>query len=164
MKRLTIFLTLLMLLPLGAGAEQIFRSVDRQGHVTFSDEPLQNAVDVDTVKLPEEPSEAEISRAQERVKQTEALADKMRQQRLPQEAANRQQQKEQEQETANSRGDEDQGAYRDYAWGFPVNEYHRRRQDLKRKLLEHGWKPGDGRPGRPSKPVHLPARPTIGTR
>jgi hypothetical protein len=70
-----------MLLPAvlagAAAAEQIYRSVDADGNVTFSSEPPADAVDVDEVKVQPGPSAAEQQAARERVQAQEATASEL---------------------------------------------------------------------------------------
>ena len=166
MKLLAVLPAVLVLLPVGVGGEQIYKSVDQRGAVTYSDQPLPGSVEVHPLELAPAPTAAEVAGAEERAKRTEALANEMQQKRLQQQAAMRQQQKEQEQIVDDNQGMDEKTDYRDYGWGYPVNEYYRRRQALKRKLLERGWEPGSGRPGRPPhvQPLPAPSRPAIGIR
>lgn len=60
-----------------AAAEQIYRSVDAEGNVTFSSEPPAGAVDVNEVSLQPGPSAAEQQAAQERMRAQEATANEM---------------------------------------------------------------------------------------
>ena len=73
--------TVCMLLPAAlagaAAAEQIYRSVDADGNVTFSSEPPADAVDVDEVKVQPGPSAAEQQAARERVQAQEATASEL---------------------------------------------------------------------------------------
>ena len=168
MKRIVILpAVIILLLSPGVGGEQIYRSVDGQGRVTYSDEPLPGSVEVQPIELAPAPTETDVAIAKERARRTEALANEMQQKRLQQQAAIRQQQKEQEQAPEYSEGEDRNSGDREYGWGYPVNEYYRRRQAIKRKFLKHAGKPGSGRPGRPPHAQHLPSpsRPaTVGPR
>ena len=58
-------------------AEQIYRSVDKQGEVTFSDEPPPTAVDVEQIEVQPAPTEAQRRESVERVKRMESQAGEM---------------------------------------------------------------------------------------
>jgi hypothetical protein len=60
-----------------AAAEQIYRSVDAEGNVTFSSEPPAGAVEVDEVKVQPGPTAAEQEAARERVQAQEATASEL---------------------------------------------------------------------------------------
>ncbi|MDX1594362.1 MAG: DUF4124 domain-containing protein [Gammaproteobacteria bacterium] len=49
------------------GAAEVYRSVDESGHVTFSDSPPADAVEVAPVEIEPGPSEAEVRAAHERL-------------------------------------------------------------------------------------------------
>jgi len=68
---------LLAMLAGTAAAEQIYRSVDAEGNVTFSNQPPANSVSVDQVDLPPGPSEAAQREAQERMQRQEATAKEL---------------------------------------------------------------------------------------
>jgi hypothetical protein len=77
----------LALLAGTATAEQIYKSVDADGNVTFSNEPPADAVDVDEVKVRPGPSAAEQQAARERMQAQEATASELgeaRASRVPQ--------------------------------------------------------------------------------
>ena len=164
MKLFSILPIMLLLLPLTAAGEQIYKSVDQQGNVTYSDQPLPGSVEVEPLRLDPEPTAEQVAGAEERIRRTRALADEMQQNRLQQEAAAREQQMQQQRLIEQMEDEKDDREYREYVWGYPVNEYYRRRQALKRKLLERGWQPGSGRPGRPPQvqPRRAPSRPAVG--
>jgi hypothetical protein len=58
-------------------AEQIYRSVDADGNVTFSNQPPKNAVTVDQVSVQPGPSDAAQQEARERMQRQEAAANEM---------------------------------------------------------------------------------------
>jgi hypothetical protein len=60
-----------------ATADQIYRSVDADGNVTFSNQPPPNAVTVDEVNLQPVPSDAALHEARERMQRQEAAANEM---------------------------------------------------------------------------------------
>jgi len=68
---------LLAMLAGTAAAEQIYRSVDAQGNVTFSSQPPTNSVTVDKVSVQPGPSEAAQREAQERMQRQEATANEL---------------------------------------------------------------------------------------
>jgi Domain of unknown function (DUF4124) len=55
-----------------AAAQQIYKSVDRDGNISYSSEPASDAVSVETVELPPPPGEDEIEQAQQRYLELEA--------------------------------------------------------------------------------------------
>jgi hypothetical protein len=69
---------LMLIMPAGtAAAEQIYRSVDAEGNVTFSSQPPTGAVAVDKVNVRPGPSAAEQNAARERVQRQEATASEI---------------------------------------------------------------------------------------
>jgi len=68
---------MLALLAGTAAAEQIYKSVDADGNVTFSSQPPADALDVDEVKVQPGPSAAEQQAARERVQAQEATASEL---------------------------------------------------------------------------------------
>ena len=70
--------TLMLTLLAGtAAAEQIYRSVDADGNVTFSNQPPANAVSVDEVSVQPGPSEAAQREARERMQRQESTANEL---------------------------------------------------------------------------------------
>ena len=83
----TVFILAICLYSTGAVAEKIYRSVDQQGEVTFSDEPPPNAMDVEQVEVQPAPTEAERRESVEQMKRMESQADELgaaRTERTPQ--------------------------------------------------------------------------------
>jgi hypothetical protein len=68
---------LLVMLAGTAAADQIYRSVDAQGNVTFSNQPPADSVSVDKVDVQPGPSEAAQREAQERMQRQESTADEL---------------------------------------------------------------------------------------
>jgi hypothetical protein len=68
---------LLAILAGTAAAEQIYRSVDAQGNVTFSNRPPANSVTVDKVSVQPGPSDAAQREAQERMQRQESTANEL---------------------------------------------------------------------------------------
>ena len=80
----TAFILAICLFSSGAVAEEIYRSIDKQGEVTFSDEPPPNAVDVEQVEVQPAPTEAERRESIEQMKRIESQADELGAARTPQ--------------------------------------------------------------------------------
>ena len=80
-----IAVTLLFAGTLGAPslalAEEIFKSVDADGNVTYSSVPPGEAVDTQTVSVPDAPSEEQQQEAVQRDKQLQGAADSLAQER-----------------------------------------------------------------------------------
>jgi hypothetical protein len=70
-------LLMLAMLAGTAVAEQIYRSVDAQGNVTFSNQPPADSVTVDKVSVEPGPSEAAQREAQERMQRQESTANEL---------------------------------------------------------------------------------------
>jgi|GEM_PF-1404692 len=90
LKQIIVACCMLFMLTATAMAEQIYRSVDADGNVTFSNEPPADAVDVDEVKVRPGPSAAEQQAARERMQAQEATASELgeaRASRVPQRPA-----------------------------------------------------------------------------
>jgi hypothetical protein len=68
---------LLAMLAGTATAEQIYRSVDAEGNVTFSNQAPANSVTVDKVSVQPGPSDAAQREAQERMQRQEATANEL---------------------------------------------------------------------------------------
>jgi hypothetical protein len=136
---------LMLALPTGTvAAEQIYRSVDAEGNVTFSNEPPAGAVAVDTVNVRPGPSDAEQSAARERMQRQEATASEIGEAR-----ASRVQQQPVESPVAPEviERQEPVNQYYGYPYGNPP-----RRDRVPGRLPE--------RPVQlPERPVQLPARP-----
>lgn len=82
MKRLTARLLLIIaVLSPAVDAEQVYRSVDADGAVTFSDRPTEQAVVSEPVSLPPAPSEADVKLARERAEQAIQTSEEMAEQR-----------------------------------------------------------------------------------
>ncbi|MCI0654112.1 MAG: DUF4124 domain-containing protein [Methylococcaceae bacterium] len=61
-----------LLLIQGVEAQQIYKSVDKNGKVIYSSQPASGAVKVETVAPPAAPSQQEVERAQQRYLELEA--------------------------------------------------------------------------------------------
>ena len=125
-------------------AEQIYRSVDAEGNVTFSNQPPANAVTVDEVSVQPGPSDAAQREAQERMQRQGAAANEMSEAR----ARRTQQQPEASPAVPEPVEPED-----------PVNQYY----DYPYPDTARGDRVRDRMQERPvqlpARPVHLPARP-----
>jgi hypothetical protein len=126
---------MLIMLAGSAAADQIYRSVDAEGNVTFSSQPPAGAVAVDEVNVQPGPSEAEQNAARERMQAQEATANEMGEAR-----ASRTMQQSQEE---------------------PVEPYVVEQQEPVNQYYGYPYPPRrDQVPGRlPDQPVNLPARP-----
>jgi Domain of unknown function (DUF4124) len=135
---------MLVLLAGSAAAEQIYRSVDAEGNVTFSSQPPAGAVAVDEVNVQPGPSAAEQNAARERMQNQEATANELGEAR-----ASRVQQQPQE-EPVEPYVVEQQEPVNQY-YGYPSPP---RRDQVPGRLPD--------RPiNRPARPVQLPARPVM---
>ncbi len=94
---LTLALLIALLAPAPSQAQQhVYRSVDAQGHVSFSAEPPAdpNQRSVEAVQLQPGPSEADIQAADERARDLQRTADEFDQQRQAAREASAKQRKE----------------------------------------------------------------------
>ncbi|MGH8550131.1 MAG: DUF4124 domain-containing protein [Methylococcales bacterium] len=83
MKWLT--LVSILLLSHGIPAQQIYKSVDQNGNVSYSSEPAKAAVQVETIASPPTPSPEEVERAQQRYLELEARDARREEERREQE-------------------------------------------------------------------------------
>ena len=82
-----VFLLLLVALASTATvADELYKSVDSAGNVTYSSTPPQG-VKVEKMEVAPPPGEAEVQAAEERLKKNEAQANELETQRLEKEAA-----------------------------------------------------------------------------
>ena len=83
----SLWITVILLLagtlcaPSLALTEEIFKSVDVDGNVTYSSVPPEEAVDTQPVSVPDAPSEAQQQEAVQRDKQLQGAADSLAQER-----------------------------------------------------------------------------------
>ena len=68
---------LLVMVAGTAAAEQIYRSVDAEGNVTFSNQPPADSVTIDQVSVQPGPSDAAQREARERMQRQEAAANEL---------------------------------------------------------------------------------------
>jgi len=71
-------LLLTLLMGSWAQAQTPLKSVDEQGNVTYSDQPVPDAVKTEAVPVQPGPSEEEVKAARERIEKTEEMADEAR--------------------------------------------------------------------------------------
>ena len=72
-----LYVALLLALPLQA--DEVYKSVDEEGNVTYSEEPPADAKEIETLDTGPEPSSEEVGAAQEREKKLEGAVDAMEQ-------------------------------------------------------------------------------------
>lgn len=86
----------------GADAQQVYRSVDPQGNVIYSDEPPADAAQTQSIELPPGPTEEQVKQAQQRTREIQESADKMAGEREQREkiAAEKRREEEQRQQAA----------------------------------------------------------------
>ncbi len=72
-----VYILAICLFSNGVVAEKIYRSVDKNGEVIFSDEPPPAAVDVKQIDVQPAPTEAQHRESVERVKRMESQANEM---------------------------------------------------------------------------------------
>jgi hypothetical protein len=133
----TVCVLLLVLLGGTVAAEQIYRSVDAEGNVTFSNQPPANSVTVDQVSVQPGPSEAAQQEAQERMQRQEATANE-----ISEASARRMQQKPAASPSVTDPVEQQEPVNQYY--GYPYGNTPRRDQIRDRV---------------PDRPVQLPARP-----
>ena len=140
----TFVLSILISPPLFA--DQIYKSVDKEGNVTYSMTPLQDAAQVQPVDLPPGPSEQQVQEAKERADQTQQSVEEMSEQRRQrdQEVRDRREQARQEAKEETARTEEPDDRYYGYRRGYPI---------YPRPNLPHPPVPG------PPAAVPLPAAP-----
>jgi len=68
--------------PIAAGAEEVYKSIDAQGQVTYGDAPGGNAATVEQVALPPGPTPDEVRQAREAGEKIAADADQMAAERV----------------------------------------------------------------------------------
>ena len=76
-RKMVLLLAVLAISPL-AGSQTPIKSVDEQGNVTYSDQPVPEAVKTEVVPVQPGPSEEEVKAAKERLEKTEEMADEAR--------------------------------------------------------------------------------------
>jgi Domain of unknown function (DUF4124) len=139
----TVCVLMLAMLAVTATAENIYRSVDADGNVTFSNQPPANAVTVDEVSVQPGPSDAAQREAQERLQRQETTANEMR------EVRERRLQQQQAAKPAAPESVDREDPINQY-YGYPDPDTARRdqvRDRLQRRPVQL-----------PARPVQLPAR------
>ncbi|MET0049957.1 MAG: DUF4124 domain-containing protein [Candidatus Thiodiazotropha sp.] len=79
----------LMLVPLVLSAGEVFRTVDSEGNVTYTDTPPDNGMKTQRVEIHEGPSQESIRHTQERNDAIRKAMEEARDQRLEKEASRR---------------------------------------------------------------------------
>jgi len=162
---LTLPLLLALLMAHGTGnAQKVYRSVDPQGNVIYSDDPPANAAQVQTVDLPPGPTEEQVKQAQELTREIKASADKLAGERMEREKiAAEKRRLEQERERAAEQDAriarlESMQRNRDY-WDYGVySPYYRPH----RPIIEHPIERPIQRPDGPSiQPFPKPGLPPV---
>ena len=140
----------------GVIAQSLYKSVNEQGEVTFSDSPPPNAVEVQEIQRQPGPSEARQRESAARVKRIESLAND-----LGSANAERAQQRKDAQAQAQQRTHENEVQ--------PVVDYNNGFSYPNRPLYPPVIRPpvrpvhpvAPGGPNRPGRPVQLPAAPIL---
>ena len=70
-------LFMLSTVQMTAAAQQVYRSVDPQGNIIYSDNPPADAAQIQNVELPPGPTEEQVEQAQQRGRAIQESADKM---------------------------------------------------------------------------------------
>jgi len=138
---------LLVLLSGIAAAEQIYRSVDAEGNVTFSSTPPANAAAVEEVRVRPGPSPEAQRQARERIERQEATASEMGEAR-----ADRARQQPAAGPAASETVVREVPVDQNYGYPYPNTS---RRDPARDRLPERPVQ----LPARPARPVQLPARP-----
>ncbi len=144
----------LVLLPLlsPAMAQQVYKSVDDRGKVTYSSTPPADAVQVETVPLAPSPSAAEMEAAGESAKKAGRLADELQRERQARQAEADRREQSQATPSAVPGGDQrlESGGYDNGPAVYPRYVDPRLRRAIRERLQQ--------RPSRPSIQP-LPPRP-----
>ncbi len=130
------------LLAATAVAQGVYRSVDKDGKVTYSDKPPASAVSVEEVDVQPASSDEEHREAKERAQRDKQQANQLREERLQQQAA---------QPAAPARPEEANPDERDGGVRAAPDP---------NPLFPYGWFPdGPNRPAQlPNRPAQLPAQ------
>ena len=132
-------------------AQPLYKSVNEQGEVTFSDSPLPNAVEVEEIEVQAGPSEAQQRESAERLKRIESQAND-----LGSANADRAQQRKDAQQQAQQQAKDNEVQ--------PIKGYNDGYNYPSRELYPPGIRPPVRpehpiNPGGPGRPVQLPAAP-----
>ena len=142
----------IVLFATGAAAQPLYKSVNDQGEVTFSDRPPPGAVEVQEVQVQPGPSEARQLESAERVKRIQSQADD-----LGASNAERAQQRKQEQQQAQQKAKETEVQ----PLATDTNDtYSYPNRPLYPPVIKPPIRPEHPiAPGGPGRPVTLPAGP-----
>lgn len=128
-------------------AAPVYKSVDAEGNITFSDTPDAGATRVETLDLPPGPSAEQVEQARERIERDRQAGAALERERKAREAERAELEKERREEAERQRRDEEsryQGSeWVDGGWGLPP--YRRRRYYLHDPIYDY--------------PTTLPAQP-----
>ena len=132
-------------------AQPLYKSVNEQGEVTFSDSPLPNAVEVQEIEVQPGPSEAQQRESAERLKRIESQAND-----LSSANADRAQQRKDAQQTAQQQEKDNEVQ--------PITGYNDNYNYPNRPVYPPVVRPPVRpehpiNPGGPGRPVQLPAAP-----
>jgi cell pole-organizing protein PopZ len=137
-------------------AQPLYKSVNAQGEVTFSDSPPPNAVELEEIQVQPGPSEAQLQESAERVKRIEAQAND-----LGAANAERTQQRQQAQQGQQQAKENEVQPVTDYNNGYSYPNRPLYPPVIKPPMRpEHPIAPdGPGRPAQlPAAPIMAPGR------
>jgi hypothetical protein len=155
MRHLFYFTTILVCLSVNAVcAQSLYKSVNDQGEVTFSDSPPDNAAEIEEIEVQPGPTEAQRRESAERAKQIESLAND-----LGDSNAQREQQRNEARQQAQKQAQENEVQ--------PVTGYNDGRGYPNRPIYPPVARPPlqpelPILPEAPGRPVQLPAGPVLG--
>ena len=89
-------LTLLTGLQQSGSAQQVFRSVDSQGNISYSDAPPADASQTQTIDLPPGPTEEQVEQAQQRTRELKESVDQLTSEREAREKVQAEKRREQQ--------------------------------------------------------------------
>ena len=162
MQRLTTRLLLIIaVVSPNVAAEQVYRSIDADGAVTFSDRPTEQAVESEPVTLPPAPSEDDVRLARERAEKTIETSEEMAKQRKETERARAQAQLDR-QRAQSSQPNWQAYPYPPPSWydGYPAPPVYPVYPRRPRPRYPAEWEgPGDHPAFRPGWPWHATQRP-----
>lgn len=155
MRNRYLFTAILVCLSVGAVyAQSLYKSVNDQGEVTFSDSPPDSAAGIETIEIQPGPTEAQRRESAERARQIESLAND-----LGESNAQRERQRIEAQQQAQQQAKDNEVQ--------PIGEYSDGRTYPNRPIYPPVTRPPVQPelpilPGAPGRPVTLPAGPAPG--
>ena len=147
---------MLLFFASGVAAQPLYKSVNEQGEVTFSDSPVPNAVEVQEIEVQPGPSEAQQRESAERLKRIESQANDLGSAN----AVRAQQRKEEQLQAQQQAKDNEVQPVTGYNDGY--NYPNRPRYPPVISPPVHPGYPAI--PGGPGVPVQLPAAPIMSPR